>query len=920
MFRGGQIVSQINRFAATTSIFAAVLSSSWGGVATAQEADQEDAYVLDVITVEGYREGLARARELERGADSLVNIVSGDSIGKLPDTNVAEALNRLTGVYLRPDQGEGRYVSIRGVDPILNNVTLNGQTIGVSDTDGRSGRAAPLDVLSASSLNRVEVFKVTTPDLDGQSIGGTINIVTPTAFDFDGLYATLNGDYGFNDFGDESDIYSLDGAIANTFLDGKLGVYVSASYWYKEYLSHLYENPRAGFADEGVDALYPNRVRFGSSVGERERTNATLNLEYRADDATRVWAQYYYTEYLDTEVRPEFTIRNRGDLVGVSETEFFWTRYALENETRVEEQERPVRQFVIGGEKEIGAWTLEGNLNYTTAEEVNPFLNYYESETRSPRVDTLDPALAPVRFELSGDGRAVPFYNADTTGGLTPADPAFHNISRRRAITSNVEEETYTADFDALWEGEFNNRAATFKTGFKYLSRDKSVDDQDTRFPFEGEATLADSNLGVLFSDAGQGIAFDLIPGLVLPIPDRNGYEAYFAANRDQFSFDESSSASNSIEDDYTLEERIAAAYVMASIDLTDTVNLIGGVRIEQTDVDVSAFSFVDTLEQGNAIPDGRSRIDELPFGESDIVDVSASYDYTTVLPSIILRWDPNESWQARASISTNLGRPDYPDVAPISTLEVVELFDDINDVVLLSASNEIGNPELDPYYGINYDASLTYYLPDNTGAVSVGAFYKNIDNAIYSFRRDLEDFEFLGVTFDDYSEVTLNNAEDGHIAGIELSFQKDFVQLPAPFDGFGVLANASFIDSEVEVFERPGEKLPFFNQADTIYNAQLYYEKYGFQARVAYAYQSEAIFDEIGSSVEQDIFRAEYETVNARLSYNLTPAFQISLTGSNLTDEPDLTYRNGNEFFIAENPGLEKYGREFRIGFNWKN
>ncbi len=912
------------------AVYLATASASaiigFAGVAAAQEgpapSEQDNGeVVLDIVVVEGFRSGLDRARELELNSDKLVEIVSGDSIGRLPDQNVAEAINRLTGVYLRPDQGEGRYVSIRGVDPILNNVTLNGQTVGVSDTDGRSGRAAPLDVLSASALNRVEVFKVTTPDLDGQSIGGTINIVTPTAFDYDGRLVNLNADVGYNDFGEENDIYSFDAAYAQTFMDGKLGVYLNGGYWYKEYLSHLYENPRAAFADEGVsDVLYPDRVRFGSAVGNRERINGTINLEYRPDNTTRAWLRGYYTEYNDEEVRPEFTVRNRGDIIGVSETEFAWTRYRIENETRVERQERPVTQIVLGGEKTFGdAWTIESNLNYTTAEEINPYLNYYEVETQSASVDTSDPALAPVRFLLNGTGFATPTYNADTTDGLTPADLAFHEVSRYRDITSQVEEETWTVDTDALWEGTFSGRATTFKTGFKAILRDKSVDDQDSRFPFEGEATLADSDLGVLFRDAGFGVSYVHIPGLVLPVPDKSGYDAFFAANPDLFSFDEAGSRSNSIEDDYTLEENIYAGFVMGSIDLTPDFNLLGGVRVELTDTNVSAFSFVDTVEQGNAIPEGRSRIDELPFGESDIVDVSASYDYTTVLPAVIARWNASEQLQLRASVSTNLGRPDYPDIAPISTLEVTEFYDDVADEVLFSAANTIGNPELDPFYGINFDASASYSLADGSGAFSLGAFYKRIDNAIYGFNRELEDFEFLGVVFDTYEESTLSNADPGHIAGIELAFQKDLRNLPGAFSGFGVLANATFIDSEVEVFQRPGEKLPFFNQADTILNAQLYYEKYGFSGRVAYAYQSEAIFDEIGASAQEDIFRAAYETVSAQLSYEINDQWKITLQGTNLTDEPDLTYRNGDEFFVAENPGYEIYGREFRLGINWR-
>ena len=148
---------------------------------------------------------------------------------------------------------------------------------------------------------------------------------------------------------------------------------------------------------------------------------------------------------------------------------------------------------------------------------------------------------------------------------------------------------------------------------------------------------------------------------------------------------------------------------------------------------------------------------------------------------------------------------------------------------------------------------------------------------------------------------------------------QKDLVNLPEPFDGFGILANMALIDSEVTVPERPGEKLPFFNQADTVYNAQVYYERNGFEARLAYTYQSEAIFDELGGDVEEDLFRDELSSLDAKVSLQLNDNWQIYLTAKNLTDEPLTTFWRGTSRRVrGENPGYEIYGSEFRLGATW--
>ena len=886
--------------------------ASDAGEQTEEPAESEEP-IQDEITVYGFHETLETARAERFQAVNLKEVLAADAIGKLPDHNLAEALARVPAVYLRRYQDEGRYVSIRGVDPILNNVTLNGQTLAVSDTDGRSGRAAPLDVLSASSLSLIEVHKVTTPDMDGQSIGGTINVVTPSGFD--GGRTTVRLEAGANDFGSASDIYSASIDHGATFgADDRWAVYLSASTWHKEILSHLYEVPRVGFPENAfTDVLVPERIRLGSAVGERRRTNVSVNLQHKPADGSLLWLRAYGTRYVDEELRPEFTLRNRGDVGATSPNEFYWTRYAVENETRHERQERPVLQIVLGGETLLaGDWQIAGDLNYTNAREENPFLNYYETESRSGRSDIDDPADAPVTFTLDRRGFATPRYNPDASGGLTPADPAFHAVSRLRNVTSRVEEDTFTATLDATRYRRWGDKTGTLQAGVKYLTRDKKVDDQDSRFPYDGSATLA--TLGGLFADVGQGEPYRPVPGLTLPVPLPGPYEQDRQANPDLYGFDEDGSASNSIEDDYTMDEDILALYAMASIDVTPELTILGGVRVEATDVEVSAFAFVDEIE--TELPPEVSRVDELPFEPSDVLSVVGTHDYVNVLPAVLVKWAFSEGWLLRGSVSTNIGRPDYPDTAPISTLTVSE---DSLEPGVFSAFNEIGNPNLEPYEGINVDLTVDYYIPGNRGLFTAGVFYKRIENAIYEFRESLSDFEFAGVVFETYDSRSVSNAEPGHIAGIELAYQQDFRGLPAPWNGLGFAANVAWVDSEIEVQQRPGEKLPFFNQADLLYNVTLYYDRPRFSARAGLAYQSEAIFDEIRAAPADDIFRAESTRIDARVEFRLNDAYGVYLSGRNLTDEPDLTFRNGDERFIGQDPGYELYGREFRIGFSFK-
>ncbi|MBO9499190.1 MAG: TonB-dependent receptor [Novosphingobium sp.] len=885
----------------------------------------------DEIVVNGFRAGLETAREVSRKADNLVSVLTADDAGKLPDTNIAEALRRLPSVYLIRDQGEGRYVSIRGADPILNNVTMNGQTIAVSDTDGESGRAAPLDVLSSSALSRVEINKVTLPNMDGQSIGGTINIVTPTGFDHKGTWFKVQAEAGYNDFGKSNRIASANVAFSHRMFDDTLAVFASGEYWFKQYTSQQYSaSSPVTSPNYGAHYYFPTSVVFAESIGEKHRYGGSVNLEYRPDDATRAWVRYYFTQYDDDRTRPQITIRGlqgasvaapavRRPIVNpTSATEFGYAGYRAQMETRAEVQQRPVQQLVFGGEKRFGGgWTVTGNLNYTTAKELNPYQRYFESITDTVgALPSQDPAIS---FKLDDQGLAhiTGFNKALGYNGLTFLDPGFNKMYRLRGVTSTVIEETYTGTLDIKWDGEIGDHELELRTGGKVILRTKSVDDSDYRYQFTGPVTtLAGAdNLYLHYAD-GRGEPYTPVPGMNLLAPNRYGYEAFFAAHPSYFTYDAVGAASNSIENDYHLQEDIYAGYAMAELHVTPRFSLIAGARAEHTNSDISAQGFVASVTSNPGIPAGRSRINEVPFKTSDIIDISRTHRYTNVLPALVARWDIGDDWLFRGSVTTNIGRPDYTDIAPISTIVVSESYDAANDHVSLDASVEIGNPSLKPYKGLNFDASLDYYFANKSGSISVGGFYKRVNNAVFSIDNDYRDYTFQGVKYDTYVESTVSNAGPGHIGGIEVSVQKDFVELPAPFNGFGVYINAAFIDSDVviDIPGRPDGHVPFFNQADRIYNAQLYYERGGFEGRVAYSYQGPATGSSFGSNPDLDTYRSARKTVDAQMSYKFGNGLKLSLTGSNLTNPAFISYRNHDRFFVSS---YELFGREFRFSIS---
>jgi len=381
-------------------------------------------------------------------------------------------------------------------------------------------------------------------------------------------------------------------------------------------------------------------------------------------------------------------------------------------------------------------------------------------------------------------------------------------------------------------------------------------------------------------------------------------------------------SLANSVEDDLDINEEILALYFMgefeiaSDIRLFDGLSFLAGLRYEDTDASVAANAILDDEDTGETTIEP---IDPIGVG------------FDNWLPNFQVRWPITNEILIRASFSRTIGRPDYPDMAPISAAEFEE---DPDNPGVFSGGIETGNPGLDPFESDNYEISAEYFFPNQQGKVSVGVFHKDIENAIFEFEIDdiveegeeLTDLpinrlpngnvEFRGREFDEFSVETFNNADPGHVTGLELGLQYDFLGLPEPLDGLGISANAAFMSSGVGVFQRPDEVLPFFRQAGEIYNVQVYYQKNKFEGRIAYHWQGDSLL-EVGSNGFEDLIDGTQETIDAKISYQFTPGLKGFVSGKNLTDEAKTTFF-GNTGIRGEGPGFSTFGRTWRFGVEW--
>jgi TonB-dependent receptor len=781
---------------------------------------------LDEITVTGSRISEVLSLQYKRSAVSIIDAVSSDTVGKLPDFNAAEAVQRLPGLSTELDQGEGRYPIIRGIDSNLNNVTIDGNLVGAPEG---AGRRVALDVVPSDLVSILEVVKAVTPDLDGNAIGGSINIVTRSAFDSPDRFAYLSTRGGYNEKSGRVP-YGASGSWGSTLgPDKEWGVVLAGSYYIRRYESDLAEG--LDWADFAPASFAPENLRLFDYDIERERIGINANVERRTSDEALWYVRAIFNEFTDEERRDQLDFdAARGDQTALSDTLVQNSGGRASREYRQNNQTQRLNNFSVGTQRTFENRSWGASYTFSHAEEITPL-----------RID----------WEYRSGGSAFPntvdvsnfFWEFDA--GTAINDPADFDFRRVRRRTDDIEEDIHSLKADLEIDREFGDRPGSLKFGLKYSKRDKFQDRENRNFEDAVDFTLADTGLFLPGPRNFFEGRYDLGP-----ILDFEAHERLFQTNPELFEFDAEGSAINSTSTDYDIEEDLYAGYGMVSVDLGEKTTLLGGVRVEYTDATYDAFFVEEPLE------------DPLNPG----LPISDTTSYTDVLPSLHVTYRPRENMLIRGAWTNTIGRPDFEAVVPR-----LEVEDD---------EGSAGNPDLKPFESMGFDFSFENYL-EPSGIVSIGAFYKDIDNPI--FGRTEDDVEFRGIFLDELRQP--ENADSGQLLGVEFNWQQHFVNLPAPWDGLGAAVNLTFVDSEVDVFGREDDDLPFFRQPDTIANASLFFVYRRFEVRVAMNYRDEYL-QSIGGDLTEDVYFAEHTQFDLKLAYDASENLSLFAEVQNLNDE----------------------------------
>ena len=819
-----------------------------GDVAIGREA------LIEEIIVYGQAAAFASALNQERAAINTVSVLDTDAIGQFPDQNVAESLRRLSGVTVENDQGEGRYVVVRGMDPDLNSTSING----VRATAAEPRRALQLDVIPSDLLDGIEVHKSLTPDMDGDAIGGSINVKTLSAFSRKGLYGKARAEGSYNELREKwSPKASIAGSNIYDLGDGRrLGIATALSWHDRQLLADNNEADDWEEADNGADFIEEFQPRLYTV--DRERIGAALNIDLDASDSTTLHLYTLYSRFKDTELRNRLTVGLGGlDESNVTSEYAEYGEAELERDTKDRDQIAENLSISFGSDTQLDTWLVNTNFGYNYAREKTPdqvsavWVAEFETD------DGIIPAGSPV-LALNHSNHQVPVVESAFESSLY--DAALYELDEIEHFAEKNEDTQFSLRLDASRDTNFG----AIQFGAKARWREKKTDEQVNLWSGDGTWYLSD------VPNPGGADQYGF-PQPMNPVPDTRGIRDILA-NGTGLEFEDEDSQVDSNVADFVFDENVFAVYGMGRWDNGPLV-VTAGLRIEWTDLD------------------SRGSITEPTDDAVLITAVTEKNSYTDFLPSMNARYEFSNDLIGRVSAHRAVVRPRIEDVAFRVAIDGDEV--------------ELGNPALDPFRAWNVDASLAYY-PTELSVLSAGIFWKQIKDFI--FIQTIDDFEFAGRTFD---EATIaRNGDDADALGIEFNYQQHFGFLGAPWDGFLIGLNYTYVDAEATTLD--GRKIDLPKQSKNIGSFVLGYDKHNLDIRLAMKYRDRYIDSLEGEG--EDRFTDEHLQWDLTAKYSINDNLQIYAEIANLGDEPEYYY-SGRRSRVLQ---YDEFGTTTAIGIQY--
>ncbi|RVT91014.1 TonB-dependent receptor [Sphingomonas crocodyli] len=913
---------------------AALSTVAFTATAYAQDiADSADAGSEIVVTgTRPIAESEAAALQIQRNSDSLVAVAASDSVGRLPDQNIAAAVGRLPGISVERDQGQARYVNLRGAPKTWTTLSFDG--INVVSPEGRDAR---FDSIPSAIAGKILVSKAVTPDMPGETVAGNVNVITRSAFDYSGFHTAGKLGGGVVELGDRRE-YEASAVVSNRFKagEGEIGVLLAGSYYERNMITDNFE---VDYEPVSQDARPGNGTRFWGHEAEnklyrltRKNWSVSGRLDWRPDDDNQISLRSVYTIFSDDEARDNYRFDlddRQSDLVAnsaactptvnttptnsgyadvcIGNTPQKGTVYGID--IRQRSTLRAFRQSVftntLAGDHKFGdgAWTLAWVANYTESKDDRSVVG--EATWDSPSTRNLRPTVA---YDFSNPNRSsLQLFRTNQLSGPTRfsagdrvvgVDAFTKPLSSFNVLDAVDTTKAYTGKVVLGHTADMLGGEATFKVGAQYDQRTKVADEKNINL-----STAADYAKAGLPSDYNQFSTDKKFMGK-LPMDYTFRYfdiakmRAASEAAKAAFPF-VPATANN-----YDVREQVLAGFVMGTVKY-DWGSVIGGVRVEHIKNRGKAIATVGTTT----------------------APVVAEAEQTLAFPSLHINYNVDDTKKLRLSFNSGAARADYDQLRP----NVV-----INDIAQTISG---GNPAVKPERAYGVDGYFEWYMKPQ-GYLMVGVFYKKIKDVLYNQSRTFNSSALDANGFDRSTYVFsgVTNGGDGRLYGMEAAAQLQLepwtenLGLPDFMGGFGVSANLTLNNSRVTKPASgtiPARRVRLPGTSDFVYNVGAYYEKYGLSLRLQYQNRGKWL-DSIADTLADagDTYWASDDELDFSARYAITKNFEVYFDASNLLNHPGRRFADPGSLLTATGTPTkassfrtiewERFGRRYTGGIRF--
>jgi len=902
------------RRAAGWAIFLAASS----GLVQAQDQASEDA--IEEVVVTGLRKSIEDSISVKKQETSVVEVVSAEDIGKLPDASIAEAIGRLPGIAAQRTNGRAQTLSIRGLGPDFTVTTFNGR----EQASTNDNRTVEFDQYPSELVTQVRIYKTPDAGMAYQGIAGTTDIQTVQPLAFSDRKLNFGYKREIND--QEANIPGLPDAgdrvnatYIDQFADNKLGVAFGVAYNKTPYQAQTREPWGYPTMCGGCAYTVIGGDKDGVQSSYYKRTAYMGVVEYKPTDSVHLVLDAYHSDFREVQTiqRMEFgtvwsgaTLVNEGPVSNdrVQSGTFNNVPFmVIENYNN--DRHADVDSIGLNGDFQItDNWSIEGDLSWSSVKRDDLRL-----ESTAGNGTFNDPTLLPqsdnISFTTDSNGvtKFSPTLNYSDYGTVFLTDPGGWGGGPRRSGFvghPDISDEIQAIRLSAA--RKFEGFLSEVSFGANYADRTKAKEQFQSNLwlpgnishavvPEEYRTGIADT---AFFGNPHGMIGYDALSmyrdGFWQPI---NSIDDPNANNGDRF---------NNVANTWEVNEKLTTVFVKFGIDtLVGDLPLRGNIGVQSVTADQTS----DLHLTSTVIPPNTATL--------PITVVTEGAKYTDILPSFNLALEMPHDMKLRMAAAITVARPRLDDLGGGASYTVTSdqgAPPSYNGVQYYWSRSGGGNPQLEPWKANAYDLSLEKYFGENKGYLSAAAYYKDLETYITneSVVEDYSGVPLPPVIPGDpttYSIANANrlgvstlkvNGKGGYVRGVEFTASVPFSLMADAMDGFGIIVSGAKNSSSIKI---NGRDTPIPGLSTTIFNSTLYYEKYGFSARVSNRYRDDFVGEVPQFDATLILNNVGSESLlDAQVGYNFEQGFlkglSVSLSGTNLTDEP----------FVLSNVGVDPY------------